>query len=168
VSLAADLLEQAQHLATREAGRPRQASLRRAVSAAYYSLFHLIVDDATRQLITIARFRSAVARSIDHRNVRKAASGLLAAAGNPQPSQRIVTHLKPPVSRGLCDFCSAFIDLQDRRHQADYDVMAVFTRSQVLDVLSVAQAAHASWKAERATDNAGAFLLAAAGLLMDR
>lgn len=36
-----DLLEQAVHLARREPGRPRQASLRRAISTAYYALFHL-------------------------------------------------------------------------------------------------------------------------------
>ena len=36
-----DLLEQARHLANREPKRPKQASLRRAVSTAYYALFHL-------------------------------------------------------------------------------------------------------------------------------
>ncbi len=39
-----DLLEQANHLARRERGRPRQASLRRAVSSAYYALFHLLIE----------------------------------------------------------------------------------------------------------------------------
>jgi hypothetical protein len=34
----AHLLEQAQHLAMRDAGRPRQANLRRGVSSAYYAL----------------------------------------------------------------------------------------------------------------------------------
>jgi uncharacterized protein (UPF0332 family) len=38
-----DLLEQANHLANREPELPRQASLRRAVSAAYYALFHLLI-----------------------------------------------------------------------------------------------------------------------------
>ena len=168
MSLAADLLEQALHLATRETNRPRQASLRRAVSAAYYSLFHLVIDDAMKQLIAVPRFRSAVARSIDHKDVRKAAAALLAAARNPQPNQKIVALLVRPLEPALVDFCSAFVDLQDRRHEADYDVTAVFTRSQVLSFLSVVQAAHAAWKEERATDNAAAFLLAAAGMLSDR
>jgi uncharacterized protein (UPF0332 family) len=43
----ADLLEQAKHLANREKKRPRQASLRRAVSTVYYALFHLLVHEAT-------------------------------------------------------------------------------------------------------------------------
>ena len=37
-----DLLEQARHLANREPKRPKQASLRRAVSTAYYAIFHLL------------------------------------------------------------------------------------------------------------------------------
>ena len=43
-----DLLAQARHLATRERRRPKQASLRRAVSAAYYALFHYLIDDVVR------------------------------------------------------------------------------------------------------------------------
>src|SRR5277367_3991443 len=42
-----DLLEQAKHLANRERRKPRQASLRRAVSTAYYALFHLLISEAT-------------------------------------------------------------------------------------------------------------------------
>jgi hypothetical protein len=49
-SLPEHLLEQAKHLARRERTRPRQASLRRAISAAYYALFHLLIRDAVRQL----------------------------------------------------------------------------------------------------------------------
>ena len=52
MSLHADLLKQARHLATKEPRRPSQASLRRAVSAAYYALFHRLVDEATRMMIS--------------------------------------------------------------------------------------------------------------------
>jgi hypothetical protein len=40
------LLEQAQHLVKREPKRPKQASLRRAISTAYYALFHLLISEA--------------------------------------------------------------------------------------------------------------------------
>src|SRR5690348_10656250 len=43
----ADLLEQAKHLAKREKNKPRQASLRRAASTAYYALFHFLIYEAT-------------------------------------------------------------------------------------------------------------------------
>ena len=49
--LANDYLEQARHLATRERTRPKQASLRRAVSVAYYALFHLLCDEASNVLV---------------------------------------------------------------------------------------------------------------------
>lgn len=42
MSLPNELLAQARHLATKEPRRPRDASLRRSVSAAYYALFHLL------------------------------------------------------------------------------------------------------------------------------
>jgi uncharacterized protein (UPF0332 family) len=45
VAFADDLLEQALHLANRERKGPRQASLRRAVSTAYYALFHLLISE---------------------------------------------------------------------------------------------------------------------------
>ena len=51
MSLHGDLLRQARHLAAKEPRRPLQASLRRAVSAAYYSLFHLLVDEAVNRMI---------------------------------------------------------------------------------------------------------------------
>jgi len=42
-----DLLELAQQLADLHPESPHQASLRRAVSTAYYALFHLLISEAT-------------------------------------------------------------------------------------------------------------------------
>jgi hypothetical protein len=47
--LAHDLLEQARFLVGRERRKPKQASLRRAVSTAYYAAFHLLGTDAASQ-----------------------------------------------------------------------------------------------------------------------
>jgi len=43
-----DLLEQAVRLAKLDAKKPKQANLRRAISSAYYAVFHLLVDEACR------------------------------------------------------------------------------------------------------------------------
>lgn len=43
-----DLLHQADHLARWDRRRPKQASLRRAVSTAYYALFHLLISTAVK------------------------------------------------------------------------------------------------------------------------
>jgi hypothetical protein len=59
-----DLLEQARHLANREPKRPKQASLRRAVSTAYYALFHLLgIETAKNWKRPSERF--TVARMLD-------------------------------------------------------------------------------------------------------
>src|SRR6266567_7288616 len=42
-----DLLELAQDLRSLHSEGPHQASLRRAVSTAYYALFHLLISEAT-------------------------------------------------------------------------------------------------------------------------
>lgn len=42
-----DLLEQAEYLAKIDARRPKQASLRLAVSASYCELFHLLTSSAS-------------------------------------------------------------------------------------------------------------------------
>jgi len=64
-------LEQAKHLANREKKRPRQASLRRAVSTAYYALFHLLVHEAT---LNWRRFEQGalLARFFEHGKMKSA------------------------------------------------------------------------------------------------
>ena len=65
-----DLLEQAQHLAQREPKRPKQASLRRAVSTAYYALFHLLITETTRNWRRPAE-RHTLARMFEHTQMGK-------------------------------------------------------------------------------------------------
>lgn len=60
-----DLLEQARHLANREPKRPKQASLRRAVSTAYYAIFHLLSIETAKNWKRPAE-RSTVARMLNH------------------------------------------------------------------------------------------------------
>ena len=61
MSFADQLLEQPDHLANREKKRPRQASLRRAVSTAYYALFHFLIFEATKNWKRVEQ-RNALAR----------------------------------------------------------------------------------------------------------
>jgi len=65
-----DLLEQAHHLANREPKRPKQASLRRAVSSAYYALFHLLAWEVSRNWKRPAE-RVTLARMLDHSPMKK-------------------------------------------------------------------------------------------------
>lgn len=76
-SLHRDLLEQAGHLARKEPKKPRQASLRRAVSTAYYALFHLLIAEATVLLLTKTKnkaLRHALARAFRHNTMKRVSS----------------------------------------------------------------------------------------------
>ena len=78
MSLPRDLLAQARLLATKESSRPKQASLRRAVSAAYsyYALFHLLVSDAVRRLLAGSdreALRNCLSRAFDHAVMKRVA-----------------------------------------------------------------------------------------------
>ena len=68
LSLHADLLRQARQLALKEPRRPSQASLRRAISASYYALFHLLVDEAPNRSscsICTARWAGSARSSVN-------------------------------------------------------------------------------------------------------
>ena len=52
MSLHSELLKQAGFLARKEPRKPTQASLRRSASACHCALFHLLVDDATRLMLS--------------------------------------------------------------------------------------------------------------------
>jgi len=72
MSLPNELLAQARHLATKEPRRPRDASLRRSVSAAYYALFHLLTAEASRFLVSgtdRGGLQSLLARGFAHSEI---------------------------------------------------------------------------------------------------
>ena len=111
MSLHADLLAQARHLLQREPRRPRQASLRRAVSAAYYALFHLLVFEASRAFAAKRieeDFRGPLARTFDHSKMYNASKTF---AGGSLPQHLIVPNISP-IPPDLRLVAKAFLDLQ--------------------------------------------------------
>jgi len=155
MSLAHDLLEQAQHLVKRERGRPKQASLRRAVSAAYYALFHLLLEEAVLQSVpgSLAAWRPVSARAINHGDLKKVSAWFISGS-LPVPLE--LTHPLSAEIRLVALVCS---QLQQLRHEADYDTTARFTRSQAQQLVRRAEQAFAAWQRIRSTDEAKAFLL---------
>ena len=162
MSLPADLLRQARHLAAREPRRPSQASLRRSVSTAYYALFHLLVDEATGRMFPgrdRAMLRACLARAFDHGNMK--AVGKQFSSGGVSSKLLPALNDRPPPDE-LMEVAGAFVTLQEARHAADYDRTRRFTRKEANDLLATAEQAFADWKAVRKTVQADAFL---AGLL---
>jgi uncharacterized protein (UPF0332 family) len=167
VTLAADLLDQAFHLASFGKTKPKQASLRRAISTAYYSMFHLILDDAARYLVSNGNvtLRGAVLRTFEHNSVKKSADAISRIHRSPNEKHWLATHLNGAISTDLALVCGTLVDLKDQRDSADYDVLASFTRSNVTSTLSIVHHAETVWGRTRHTYNARVFLLTCAGLL---
>jgi uncharacterized protein (UPF0332 family) len=142
-----DLLEQAYHLANRELVSPTQASLRRAISTAYYALFHLLIDEAVSKW-AVERHRSILARTFDHSRMKVICEDVLkkARSGGEVPPELIV------VAR-------SFVELQHQRHTADYDNSKRKSRKDAIDVLAFATDAFSAWKAIRSQEVAEDFLL---------
>ncbi len=164
MSLHGDLLDQADHLATKEPKKPRQASLRRAVSAAYYALFHLLIDEATRRFLPrgqLKPLRPRVARAFHHATMKKVSSSF--ASGTIPP--RLQTDKSARVQTELRFVAGTFCDLQDARHDADYNLAQRFSRGDVIEIIRVTRAAFGSWRSVRDTPQADAYL---AGLLVFR
>ncbi|MBX3469761.1 MAG: hypothetical protein KF878_23045 [Planctomycetes bacterium] len=152
------LLEQARHLARRERGRPRQASLRRAVSTAYYALFHLLAHEVSRQLLRGQRgagLRPLLGRALAHSDM-KAASRSFAGGTLPAVVQDFAASQPSPELRRVA---KAFVLLQEQRHAADYDLRRRFGRREALTIVSEAEAAFRAWAAARGRAEALLFLV---------
>src|SRR5713226_7722210 len=139
------LLEQAKHLANREKKRPRQASLRRAASTAYYSLFHLLIHEATLNWKRVEQ-RALLARFFEH--------GKMKAASDKQRGEcnRYIGSNPPPAPgheldcmRHLQRVADTFFQAQQQRHTADYDSATTWTRTEVLTLIDLVDAALKSW-----------------------
>jgi hypothetical protein len=111
MAFADDLLDQAYHLVNLEIGEPKQASLRRAVSTAYYALFHLLIDEAVGNW-GVARQRSVLARTFDHGKMKSICEDHVKSFySSGQPSSGVQ----------LKNVAQTFVQLQEKRHTADYD-----------------------------------------------
>lgn len=156
MSLDADLLKQARLLATKDRARPIQASLRRAVSTAYYALFHLLVREATQRLLrgsALDRFRPGLARAFQHRAMRSASSSILS-GGTLKGFGKIA------VPTDLFAVAEAFVTLQEERHRADYDLSSPFTRTEALTFVEKAEYAFNCWRTVRKQASADIYLAA--------
>jgi hypothetical protein len=152
-----DLLELAKQLANLDGVNPRQATLRRAVSTAYYALFHLLVAQATSNWRR-AELRPALGRIFEHGNMKSASERSVsefnaAMKKNPPPSAGLT------ISRHLRTVANTFVRSQQWRNLADYDTSREWTRTDVLAQIDAVADAFASWNVIREEPVAQAYLL---------
>lgn len=164
-----DLLKQARFLAENEPKKPKQASLRRSVSASYYALFHLLIDEATKLMLSgqkRACLRDCLARAFNHSTMKNFAKSISDSNNNytpknpvSKPPQKFASAFNgQPVSQKLIDVASSFVQLQQARHEADYNRAFRFTRKEVLDLVDTTEQSFKDWKEIRKDNQADIFL----------
>jgi uncharacterized protein (UPF0332 family) len=148
------LIEQAWLLVRHDRKRPRQANLRRAVSAAYYAVFHMLSTEIALLLapgMGRAQLRARAGRILEHgelKNVCKQSEGIV---------QKL---LDRPSSDELRRFADATFNLQEWRHSSDYDLSETWSRSRAADAIRLAEFAIADWEVIKRSPEGRAFLMA--------
>ena len=157
------LLEQARHLATMDVHRrPRQANLRRAVSATYYAAFHFLIDEACRSWVGNQgsgrqAMRAVLSRAFDHGTMKQAAGSFASGTLSPKLSPALAgTAIPPQVKR----VAATFRLMQQERHTADYNLRVGFKRIDVLSLIADVEQAIDGWEAVRNTPAGRLFLIA--------
>jgi len=150
-----DLLRQALYLVHKEPRNPKQASLRRGVSTAYYALFHLLIGEAVANW-NVVSLRAALGRAFDH-GIMKAASNRIQ-----DTRQFSFTGEDPGVVAALRAVAKTFAQLQEKRHIADYDNTTFWTRTEALTQVKSAEQAFNTWKSIRSELIAQAYLVSLA------
>jgi hypothetical protein len=135
------LLEQALRLINPpSSGPPRQADIRRAISSAYYAVFHCTMTALADEFIGKSQRSSPryalVYRSIDHRALR----GLCIEVLRPSPARKYAPYV-PGNGFGadIETFCGAATDLQQKRHAADYDPVTRFVKPDAVVAVNTAR-----------------------------
>ena len=112
-------------------GRPRQAMLRRAVSTAYYAMFHALCQSNADTLVgpmptgpNVSLWMDAY-RTLNHRTAKS----------------RLTQYVQITPNPAVRSFANLFGNLQEQRISADYDPSARFVRSQVVNLIARAEAA---------------------------
>jgi hypothetical protein len=142
------LIDQAHDLAAPPAiGARRQANLRRAVSTAYYALFHAILTDVADQLVGKGQRNTPqyalVYRSVQHRRLTDLCENIV--------KEKVPDKYKPYVPQGgfgpdLLAVAKILKDLQDKRHSADYDPRYRITPSDATLTLQAGRTALDHWR----------------------
>lgn len=113
-------------------GRPLETNLRRAVSTAYYALFHCLAECCADTLVGgtgARRSRDAwrqVYRALQHGRAR----------------ERCIDIGRSSLARfpvEIQNFAQVFADMQPLRHSADYDPDAEFSRNPVIQSINDAE-----------------------------
>jgi hypothetical protein len=131
-----ELLQHARDLVARP--NATQADLRRAVSATYYAVFHLLIFETCANW-NRTDSRHKLGRMFDHTLMKKVSNRVTDSNQTPFAGE------DPVVVGKLRKLARIFVDLQDKRHVADYDTSRQWTLTHAVDELLAGELAFALW-----------------------
>jgi len=135
VGLADELLEDAHGLAEKGIADNRQSLMRRAISTAYYAMFHLFVEDFIEHW-EFEDQRARLGRMFNHAEMR---------TGYKTKEKNNPT----PLENELIDVITGFAQLQNDRQRADYDLGWGLVETDVRDSMRLAENVFVKWRSIR-------------------
>ena len=147
------LVDHAEQLADAGPGRPRDADVRRGVSAAYYAVFHDLTGRAARHLVGSfpQETQNEIRRTWSHGEIARLAKYVVDRANvlKRNPDAPLPANLKQygrlfdiaATDADLVDGLRTFNQMQEQRHSADYDHNAQFTKSALVEACENARLA---------------------------
>jgi uncharacterized protein (UPF0332 family) len=133
MGLCDDLLDDARHLALKGSSEKRPSCMRRAISTAYYAVFHMIVEDFVEHW-PFTDQRARLGRIFTHQKMRDTPVKFK----DPKTPAAVETDLK--------DVIRALGQLQKDRHRADYDAGWKIIDTDVADAITSAADIFARWR----------------------
>ena len=160
MALQDELLSQARRLVTTDGGIPLQADLRRAISSAYYAVFHLLIAESVALLVPERPpgMRAGVTRTYGHSDMDKGCGRF----AKSQLGGELQLLLPGGVPAELRSVAVTFSQLLQQRHSADYDISFSTDRARALTRIKEAENAFSAWNVVKGTSEAEAFLTALA------
>lgn len=175
MNLSDELLDHAQRLADLAPEVQTEADRRRAISAAYYALFHQLIADATELFAGASttdtlqqNLASQIGRMISHSEVRNNADTFINSKGKYNLKKfvlELLNETSPTVPSALDSVATTFGKLQDDREKADYVPSATHDSTDAIASVEAAARAVEDWKTVRSQPIARAFL---ASLLLEK
>jgi hypothetical protein len=135
-----DLFQHALDIIYKHPDTPTQADLRRSVSTAYYALFHLLISETVAHW-DLASSRDKLARMFDHKAMKRASEQISNSGKFP------FTGEDPVVVEKLKIVAEAFVQLQGKRHIADYDNSTFWSYTEAFAEIEKASDAFIAWDA---------------------
>jgi hypothetical protein len=140
------LFSQAENLSAQSGpGAPLQVDLRRAISAAYYAVFHKILTEAANQVVGHSQpweQYNLVYRGIGHGQLR----AMCNSARHPTLPKKYAPCVPVGFSTHIQTFAALTVELQEKRHSADYDPAVRVLKSDAALAISNAREALRHWQ----------------------